>query len=627
MKAIFKYLGILASVLAVGMFASCNIQEIEDDDTGLGIKTFFPTKVVANQPMTISGKGFSNVKEIVFPDGITVTDFETVGNGMIRLKAPRGIAAGGGNIIVRSDKEEAKSEELISLGKTVVSGFSKQAGEEVEGGQQITIYGTDLEFICAVELLDADGNPNLITDDLFYRKGTSSVIIIVPKTNIFEGTFIGKIYTYDGMEFDMPELSYKPSKNAGHWETVKKVFWANDGSIGAPSWDGKYRFGLDGKDGNNECCATFPQEVWDIIKDGNVRVAFELTGSSNIRITTGWWSADYGGKEHNCVDMIQEEEDGTTYIELDIKGEGSIHDLIDDQHLLFTGSDYVLTAIYTVEEIWIEGEEGHWEHESFWKNDGSIGEPSWDGKYRFGLDGHDGNSECCATFPQEIWDIIKDGKVRVALGLKENSNIRITTGWWSADYGGKEHNCADMVQEEEDGTKYIELDIKGEGSIHDLIDDQHLLFTGSDYTVLEIYLNKWVEGTSGAPEEVVLWENDGTPVPSWGGTFRFCNVDTVSGEQIHAFSLEEWEIIKEGTIYFVYQDNGGANVRITTGWWTGAYGGTDYNCAEIAEDYGDGQKVIKMNIKEDGNLYGNIDAQHLLFTGDAYTPVKIFYYK
>ena len=48
----------------------------------------------------------------------------------------------------------------------------------------------------------------------------------------------------------------------------------------------------------------------------------------------------------------------------------------------------------------------------------------------------------------------------------------------------------------------------------------------------------------------------------------------------------------------------------------------------MAEDDPDtGKKIIKINLKEDGNLYDNVDAQHLLFTGGGYTPLKIFYYK
>ena len=628
MKKIFTYSGIFLSVVLMGIFSSCKTKEIDQPgDLGLNIKVFSPTKVVPGQPMTINGSGFGDVKEIVFPSAVSVTDFEIVSNEMIRVTAPAGISAEGGKLIVRTDKDQVESPLPITIGSTSISGYSKQEGEEVEGGSQLTVFGKDLEFIYAVKLLNADGLPNIITHEDFYRKGTSSVVITIPKTDIYEGSFKGVVYTYDGKSFEMPEFAYKPKQGGGHWEKVKTMFWENTDGTPIPSWGGTFRFGLEGNDGNNECIATFPADQWAIIKDGTVRVAVALTGSSNIRITTGWWSAAYGGTDHNCTDFVQEDEDGNTFIELNIKEEGTLYDLIDQQHLLFTGDQYTLLAIYTEEEVWVPGEEGHWEVESYWKNVDATPVPSWGGTFRFGLEGNDGNNECIHTFPADQWAIIKDGTVRVAVDVNESSNIRITTGWWSAAYGGTDHNCVDFIQEEEDGTKYIELNIKEEGSIYDLIDQQHLLFTGDNYTVLEIYNKVWVEGGGGSQKPTVIWENDGTPIPSWGGTFRFANEQTKTGEEIHAFTMDEWAIIKEGKVRVSVDANEGSNIRITTGWWTGAYGGTDHNCIDMIQEEDDGTKYIELNIKEDGNLYDNIDQQHLLFTGDAYTLLKIYYYQ
>ena len=94
MKKIFTYIGLALSIALVGAFTACNPKEIEGDiDAGLGIKTFFPTKVVAGQPMTINGPGMADVREIVFPQGITVTDFEHVGKDMLRVVAPAGISS------------------------------------------------------------------------------------------------------------------------------------------------------------------------------------------------------------------------------------------------------------------------------------------------------------------------------------------------------------------------------------------------------------------------------------------------------------------------------------------------------------------------------------------------------
>ena len=128
MKHIINFLSALLTVVLIGTtFTACS----EDDDNGsvnigLGIKAFFPTKVVTNQPITINGSGFNGVTEIEFPGGTKVTNFEIVSNDMIRVNAPAGIPADGGKFIVRTANDEVESRLPLTLGHTVVSGYSKQ---------------------------------------------------------------------------------------------------------------------------------------------------------------------------------------------------------------------------------------------------------------------------------------------------------------------------------------------------------------------------------------------------------------------------------------------------------------------------------------------------------------------
>ena len=186
MKNIFKFFGtILTLVLAASLSGCLAEDELQSADVGLHVKVFFPTKVVKGQPMTINGSGFSDVTEIVFPDGaegIVVTDFQIVSNEMIRVDAPSGISAEGGKIILRTEAgEQVESPLPLTLGNTVVTGYSAEEGVEVEGGSQMTIYGTDLEFVNKIEMLDADGNPQFVEDKLFNRKGTDHIIFTVPR--------------------------------------------------------------------------------------------------------------------------------------------------------------------------------------------------------------------------------------------------------------------------------------------------------------------------------------------------------------------------------------------------------------------------------------------------------------
>lgn len=192
---VFSYL----LLLTAGIFMSC----AEDDSSGsanvgLGIKAFFPTKVVTNQPMTINGSGFADVAEVEFPGGVKAADFQIVSDDMIRVNTPAGVAADGGKIIVRTANGEAESRLSLTVGHTNVTGFSKQPGETAAGGELITVYGSDLEFINSVEFLNAEGEPQLMDHQDFYRKGTNNLVFRVPQKDIFKGTFVGLLHTYDG---------------------------------------------------------------------------------------------------------------------------------------------------------------------------------------------------------------------------------------------------------------------------------------------------------------------------------------------------------------------------------------------------------------------------------------------
>ena len=183
MKHIIHYLSALCALcLLCGLSVSCT----EDDDNGsanvgLGIKTFFPTKVVTNLPITINGSGFDDVTEIEFPGGAKTTNFEIVSNDMIRVNTPSGIPANGGKIIVRTANDQAESRLPLTLGHTNVTGFSKQPGETASGGEQIEVYGTDLEFINSVELLDPDSVPQLIR---FFLPAGSIIMMFFLQTRI-----------------------------------------------------------------------------------------------------------------------------------------------------------------------------------------------------------------------------------------------------------------------------------------------------------------------------------------------------------------------------------------------------------------------------------------------------------
>ena len=523
MKNIFKFFRAFLTVVLAASLTGCLAEDqLESADEGLNIKVFFPTKVVKGQPMTINGGGFSDVTEVIFPGiegGIVVTDFQIVSNGMIRVDAPAGISAEGGKILVRTEAgEQVESPLPLTLGNTDITGYSADGSVPVDGGSQITIYGTDLEFITGVELLDADGNPALIEDKLFNRKGTSNVIFTVPR-KVFEGKFQGKVYTIDGKTFLMPELEYKPASDGGYWETVETVLWENADpeGVGSVSWSGQYRFGLEGKDGNNECIATFPAETWDIIKNGTFILKFAPAADAyQIRATTGWWSFDGDGAYdiHGGDERIVDNGDGTFSLTYTISEEplkSGIYDLIDDQHLLFTGSGYTPLAIVVTEDVWVPGGSVEIVRTSIWKNDGSVAAATWSGSpYRFAPETNSTGEEVYAV-PTDVWEKMKTTPFNVDFAATGDwFQIRILDGWWSVgntDANDITPNYEGLTQNE-DGTYTIVVDLPSNPDLVAVLDEKHLLFAGDGFQILDMYWEEEVIVDGSKPVEVVLWEGE-----------------------------------------------------------------------------------------------------------------------
>ena len=606
MKNIFKFFRAFLTVVLAASLTGCLAEDqLESADAGLHIKVFFPTKVVAGQPMTINGGGFSDVKEIVFPngaDGIVVTDFQLVSNGMIRVDAPAGISAEGGKILVRTEAgESAESPLPLTLGNTVVSGYSADPAVPVDGGSQMTIYGTDLEFVNKVELLDADGNPDFIEDGLFNRKGTSTIIFTVPR-KVFEGKFVGKVHTIDGKVFEMPELEYKPASDGGYFETVETVFWENPDPAGNGeiSWSGTYRFGLEGTDGNNECIATFPAEVWDIIKNGTFRLQFAAT-AAQLRITDGWWSTTWTGADIMAGDeRIIDNGDGTYYIEINLDGD-PLKDVIDEKHILFTGSGYTPLKIYTSEEVWVPGGSVEIVRTSIWKNDGSVAAATWSGSpYRFAPETNSTGEEVYAV-PTDVWEKMKTTPFNVDFAATGDwFQIRILDGWWSV--GNTDANditpSYEGLTQNEDGTYTIVVDLPSNPDLVAVLDEKHLLFAGDGFQILDMYWEEEVIVDGSKPVEVVLWEGEAI-ADDWG------NQPTILSDA--GLELVDAGATAGQTLYFYFEPLEEAwQVKIVEGHWGPTY------AAICSEGNDNGGEFTVYDLAGNGGKYGLELTQEIL---------------
>ena len=163
----------------------------------------------------------------------------------------------------------------------------------------------------------------------------------------------------------------------------------------------------------------------------------------------------------------------------------------------------------------------------------------------------------------------------------------------------------------------------------DVIDVQHLLVTGDRFTPVELFFQEevWVDGGGSTPKEELIWENDGSHgAVSWSSDYRFAAEANKTGEEIYAIPDDVWAQMKAGTFYVDVQAED-PQIRITTGWWSTTWTGGDFQPgSEGLTDNGDGTWTLAVTLGDDP-IMDVIDVQHLLVTGDRFTPKKLYFLK
>lgn len=458
MKHIINYLGSLLAVVLISItFAACsNKDDAGSANVGLGIKSFFPLKVVTNQPMTINGSGFETAKEIEFPNGVKVTNFEVVSDGMIHVDAPSGIAAEGGKIIVRTADAEAESRMSLAVGNTKVTGFDKQVGDKLTGGDLVNIYGSDLEFIKAIELLDTEGNPQMIDQKDFFRKGTSNLTFQVPLKNIYKGTFVGYMHTYDGQKIPLLEWAYEPNAGGGHWELQEKTIW--DTETVFDGWS---------------ATIVIPADNFADVKEGDIiRVYIKDKGGDYNPIfkhVEDWsdWAELQGAK----VD-----EDG--YFEATVPA--SAVDELKAKGLRFQGVGFTITKVTLIQNIWIDG-----------GGVADIVSTIWDTETVF-----DGWSATIVIDPANFADVQEGDLIRIYIKDKggDYNPIFKHVGDWS--------DWAEFART--DGEGYFEATVPA--SAVDELKSSGLRFQGIGFTIVKAELTMYARPTGGGGDDGITSE-------------------------------------------------------------------------------------------------------------------------
>lgn len=268
---------------------------------------------------------------------------------------------------------------------------------------------------------------------------------------------------------------------------------------------------------------------------------------------------------------------------------------------------------------------------SVWENDNIHQSVSWDSYYRFAGQGFETGEEVYIV-PADEWAKMKS-KTFYLLLYGESPSIRVTTGWWTMNLTAADIQPGhELLTDMGNGYWALQLNLAEVPDFIAYLDQQHLLFTGGGFTPYGIYYDK-EEWRDNPIVKNVVWTNDdpvGNGPVAWNATYRFACEGFGSGEEIAVIPADTWNKMKTTPFYMSYSAVDSYMIRVITGWWTVQWLGKDndiapWNMAERIINNDDGTFSILVDFSEDPAILDVLDEQHLLFTGDAYTPLEIYF--
>lgn len=134
----------------------------------------------------------------------------------------------------------------------------------------------------------------------------------------------------------------------------------------------------------------------------------------------------------------------------------------------------------------------------------NLGEINWSSDYRFASQDYASGEECYAV-PMDVWGRLKTETFYATI-KGDSPMIYLTDGWWSNMFTG--NNIlpgSELLADNGDGTWTLSVNFAGD-PILDVLDTRHLLFTGSGYTVENIYLKGTFAGDD-SEEITYVWKN------------------------------------------------------------------------------------------------------------------------
>ena len=220
-KKLFFIIQICTVIFAATGFYSCNDTVetgIEDAMKGISI---IPNPMTIGQMVTISGPGFANATEIIFPGNVSVTNLTKAGNFQLSTTVPSGVATEGNiTVVLPSGKFVIPQNVTIVATKDIYAKSKDQdpvtKNYRVGPNDELIIYGHGLDVIEEIEIPGS----GFVKSMNFVKKSESEIKIDVPMGG-FDRQALGRVK----MITKSKEVVY----------TTNVIDWSGEGYV-PPAW-------------------------------------------------------------------------------------------------------------------------------------------------------------------------------------------------------------------------------------------------------------------------------------------------------------------------------------------------------------------------------------------------------
>lgn len=219
-------------------FTACNDKIDKAEDTGVRGVSVIPNPMEVGQKISINGLNFHNATSVVFPDGITVSTFDKVGDHQINVVVPSGTKSGGNIKVQLPDGEFTIPFEINILDPQVTGAYATSGAPDIGPYETLAIVGKDLINVSEI-VFPGEAQATVIAMN-FRRKGNEEIIVIVPPgTDKVVGTM--KLITKYGREIISTPVDFT---GGGYIPPEYILLCGPDGSGKTWAWDEELEDGM-----------------------------------------------------------------------------------------------------------------------------------------------------------------------------------------------------------------------------------------------------------------------------------------------------------------------------------------------------------------------------------------------